>query len=85
MHTHPPPTHDGSPHHHHASQVNICKAKQLTNMRSSGADEKSSTTPAMQLTLEDAVEYVVAGEFVEVTPVAIRMGKHPKESRFGKK
>jgi GTP-binding protein len=66
-------------------KVNICKAKQLTNMRSAGADEKSSTTPAMQLTLEDAVEYVVQGEFVEVTPDAIRMGKHPKEPRFGKK
>ena len=66
-------------------KVNICKAKQLTNMRSSGADEKSTCTPAMQLTLEDAVEYVVNGEFVEVTPDAIRMGKHPKESRFAKK
>ena len=66
-------------------KVNICKAKQLTNMRSSGADEKSSTTPPMQLTLEDAVEYVVNGEFVEVTPDAIRMGKHPKVSKFGKK
>jgi len=66
-------------------KVNICKAKQLTNMRSSGADEKSTTTAPMQLTLEDAVEYVVAGEFVEVTPDAVRMGKHPKESRFGKK
>merc|ERR1719453_2030056 len=66
-------------------KVNVCKAKQLTNMRSAGADEKSSTTPPMQLTLEDAVEYVVAGEFVEVTPDAIRMGKFPKESRFAKK
>jgi len=66
-------------------KVNICKAKQLTNMRSAGADEKSTTTAPMQLTLEDAVEYVVRGEFVEVTPDAIRMGKHPKESRFGKK
>jgi len=66
-------------------KVNICKAKQLTNMRSSGADEKSTTTPAMQLTLEDAVEYVVNGEFVEVTPDAIRMGKHPKADRFAKK
>merc|ERR1719453_1652312 len=66
-------------------KVNICKAKQLTNMRSSGADEKSSTTPPLQLTLEDAVEYVANGEFVEVTPDAIRMGKFPKESRFAKK
>ena len=66
-------------------KVNICKAKALTNMRSSGADEKSSTTTAMQLTLEDAVEYVVDGEFVEVTPDAIRMGKHPQVARFAKK
>jgi GTP-binding protein len=66
-------------------KVNICKAKQLTNMRSSGADEKSTTTAPMQLTLEDAVEYVVAGEFVEVTPDAIRMGQHPKPDRFAKK
>merc|ERR1712032_1040684 len=66
-------------------KVNVCKAKQLTNMRSSGADEKSTTTPPMQLTLEDAVEYVVSGEFVEVTPDAIRMGMFPKASRFAKK
>jgi len=66
-------------------KVNICKAKQLTNMRSAGADDKASTTPPMQLTLEDAVEYIVQGEFVEVTPEALRMGKFPKESRFAKK
>merc|ERR1719478_2128 len=66
-------------------KVNICKTKQLTNMRSAGADEKSTTTQALQLTLEDAVEYVVNGEYVEVTPDAIRMGKFPKESRFAKK
>ena len=65
-------------------KVNICKAKQLTNMRSSGADEKSTATPPMQLTLEDAVEYILEGEFVEVTPDAIRMGKYPKVSRFAK-
>ena len=39
----------------------------------------------MQLTLEDAVEYIIAGEFVEVSPTDIRMGKFPKESRFAKK
>merc|ERR1719487_2576558 len=66
-------------------KVNVCKAKQLTNMRSSGADEKSTTTPPMQLTLEDAVEYIAGDEFVEVTPDAIRMGKKPKESRFARK
>jgi GTP-binding protein len=66
-------------------KVNICKAKQLTNMRSAGADEKSTCTAPMQLTLEDAVEYVQQGEFVEVTPDAIRMGMHPKPDRFAKK
>ena len=66
-------------------KVNACKTKQLTNMRSSGADEKSNVIPAMQLTLEDAVEYIAADEFVEVTPDAIRMGKKPKESRFARK
>jgi len=63
-------------------KVNACKTKQLTNMRSAGADDKTNVIPAMQLTLEDAVEYIQADEFVEVTPAAVRMGKKPKESRF---
>ena len=63
-------------------KVNACKTKALTNMRSAGADEKSNVTPPMQLTLEDAVEYIQEGEFVEVTPDAVRMGKKPKPSRF---
>jgi GTP-binding protein len=63
-------------------KVNACKTKALTNMRSAGADEKSNVIPAMQLTLEDAVEYINADEFVEVTPEAVRMGKKAKKSRF---
>merc|ERR1719182_1160375 len=63
-------------------KVNACKTKQLTNMRSAGADDKSNVTPPMQLTLEDAVEYILADEFVEVTPEAVRMGKKAKKSRF---
>jgi len=66
-------------------KVNACKTKQLTNMRSAGADDKTNVIPPMQLTLEDAVEYIIGDEFVEVTPDAIRMGKKPKESRFAKK
>ena len=62
-------------------KVNVCKAKQLTNMRSAGADEKSSTTPALQLTLEDAVEYVIEGEFVEVTPEKVRMGVYSYDAK----
>ena len=46
---------------------------------------KSTPCSTWQLTLEDAVEYIVPGEFVEVTPGAIRMGKHTKNSRSAKK
>lgn len=60
-------------------KVNICRTKQLTNMRSAGADEKTNLTPPQLVTLEDAVEYIVDDEFVEVTPVAIRMGKNAKK------
>lgn len=59
-------------------KVNACKTKALTNMRSAGNDEKSNCIPPMQLTLEDAVEYIQDGEFVEVTPEAVRMGKKAK-------
>ena len=59
-------------------KVNACKTKALTNMRSAGNDEKSNCIPPMQLTLEDAVEYIQDGEFVEVTPDAVRMGKRAK-------
>jgi GTP-binding protein len=55
-------------------KINVCKAKQLTNMRSSGADEAVKIQPPKPLTLEDAVEYIVDGEFVELTPDGIRMG-----------
>jgi predicted membrane GTPase involved in stress response len=54
-------------------------------MRSAGADEKSTTSTPLQLTLEDAVEYVIDGEYVEVTPDAIRMGMAPKMNKFGQK
>lgn len=66
-------------------KINIVKAKQLTNMRASGKDDNTNLVPVKELSLEDAVEYVIDGEFVEVTPDAIRMGKSPQESRFAKK
>jgi GTP-binding protein len=55
--------------------VNATKAKQLTNIRSSGADEKLILTPPVQLTLEKAFEYIADDELVEVTPAAIRVRK----------
>ncbi len=55
--------------------VNVCRAKQLTNVRSSGADEKLILTPPVQITLEKAIEYISEDELVEVTPKNIRLRK----------
>ncbi|MFI3295895.1 MAG: translational GTPase TypA [Rikenellaceae bacterium] len=55
--------------------LNVCKTKKLTNMRSSGADDKSFCAPAVEFTLEEALEYIQGDEYVEVTPNAIRMRK----------
>merc|ERR1719453_2297067 len=63
-------------------KVNVCRTKQLTNMRAAGKDDNSNLTPPKVMSLEEAVEYVIDAEFVEVTPEAIRMGKRPKASRF---
>jgi len=59
-------------------KVNICRTKQLTNMRSAGKDDNTNVVPAQDLSLEEAVEYIEDDEFVEVTPAAIRMGKAGK-------
>ena len=55
--------------------VNLCKKKQLSNMRASGTDEKAFIIPAVKFSLEEAMEYIRADEYVEVTPKSIRMRK----------
>ena len=55
--------------------VNACKNKQLTNVRSSGTDEALRLTPIKRMTLEEAIDYIGPGEYVEVTPVSIRIRK----------
>ncbi len=55
--------------------VNITKTKKMSNMRSSGADEKVKIAPAIKFTLEEALEYIQADEYVEVTPSSIRLRK----------
>ncbi|HIA35337.1 MAG TPA: translational GTPase TypA [Flavobacteriales bacterium] len=55
--------------------INVIKTKKLSNMRSSGADEKSSIAPAIKFSLEEAMEYVGEDEYVEVTPKFIRLRK----------
>ena len=55
--------------------VNVTKAKQLTNVRASGTDEKARIIPPIVFSLEEALEYIKEDEFVEVTPKSMRMRK----------
>lgn len=55
--------------------VNVCKAKQLTNMRASGSDENIVLTPPIIMSLEQALEFIEDDELVEVTPLSIRVRK----------
>ena len=68
--------------------VNVTKAKQLTNMRASGSDEKAHIVPATILSLEEALEYIREDEYVEVTPKSMRMRKtildHLERKRAGR-
>ncbi|TAK46566.1 MAG: translational GTPase TypA [Saprospiraceae bacterium] len=55
--------------------VNVTRTKKLSNMRSSGADEKVKLTPPLKFSLEEALEYIMEDEYVEVTPKSIRLRK----------
>ena len=55
--------------------VNPCKTKQLTAIRSKGADEKLILTPPRLMSLEEAIEYIAPDELIEVTPKSIRLRK----------
>ena len=55
--------------------INVTKAKQLTNVRASGSDEKARIIPKVEMSLEECLEYIKADELVEVTPKSMRMRK----------
>ncbi len=55
--------------------VNVTKTKKLSNVRSSGADDKARIVPAIKFSLEEALEYIQKDEYVEVTPNHIRLRK----------
>lgn len=55
--------------------VNVCKAKQLTNIRAAGSDENIILTPPILMSLEQALEFIDDDELVEVTPLSIRLRK----------
>ena len=55
--------------------INVTKAKQLTNVRASGSDEKARVIPKTEMSLEECLEYIKGNEYVEVTPKNIRIRK----------
>jgi GTP-binding protein len=56
-------------------QVNVCKAKKMTNIRAAGADKTVVLKPPREMTLELALEFIEDDELVEVTPDAVRLRK----------
>ncbi|NNC82791.1 MAG: translational GTPase TypA [Flavobacteriales bacterium] len=64
-------------------EVNLIKGKKLTNMRSAGADDAARIAPKIEFSLEQSMEYLADDEYLEVTPVNLRMRKIPGErNRF---
>ena len=55
--------------------INVTKTKKLSNMRSSGADDKVLLTPPIRFSLEEAMEYIRVDEYLEVTPKSLRIRK----------
>merc|ERR1712125_74493 len=62
-------------------EVNVCKTKQLTNMRASGKDNKSALQGIVDMTLDSCVEYLAPDEILEITPTKMRMAKNPDMSK----
>jgi GTP-binding protein len=68
--------------------VNITKTKKLTNMRAAGSDEKTRIAPPVIFSLEEALEFIQADEYVEATPQSVRFRKQllqENERKRGKK
>jgi GTP-binding protein len=66
---------DGQVVGEHVHDNDVTKAKQLTNVRASGSDEKARVIPKVLMSLEECLEYIKSDELVEVTPKSIRIRK----------
>ena len=62
--------------------VNVCKRKQLTNMRAAGSDEALRLTPPRQMSLEQCMEFLADDELLEVTPKHLRIRKRILNSQL---
>ena len=56
-------------------EVNVCKAKKLTNTRASGSDEALRLVPPKVMSLEQCLEFIDTDELLEITPVSLRIRK----------
>jgi GTP-binding protein len=65
--------------------VNACRGKKLTNVRASGTDDSTKTSPPRILSLEQALEFIADDELVEVTPKSIRLRKRYLDANERKK
>ena len=66
-------------------EVNVCKRKALTNMRSSSADEALRLVPPINMSLEQCIEFIASDELLEVTPTSLRIRKKILDSQLRKK
>ncbi len=65
--------------------INVCKKKQLTNIRSSSSDESLRLTPPIQMSLEQCMEFISEDELLEVTPKSLRMRKKILDNNLRRK
>ncbi len=56
-------------------ELNATKGKKMSNMRASGTDDSAKLAPKIDFSLEEAMEYIKNDEYVELTPLSIRMRK----------
>lgn len=56
-------------------EVNVCKKKQLTNVRASGSDDNIKLTPPIIMSLEESLEFIEDDELLEITPTSLRLRK----------
>jgi GTP-binding protein len=56
-------------------EINICKGKQLTNMRAAGSDDNIILAPAVKYSIEESLDFINSDEFIDVTPKQIRLRK----------
>ena len=66
-------------------EVNPCKEKKLSNMRSSGTDEAAKINPPRIMTLETCMEWIANDELVEITPNHVRLRKKVLQANMRKK